>query len=341
MLHDPLPPSPLVARLSFRFPRGAGSQTKVASVEIWGHGGGGSRLLAGRPVMGSDLTRGDGQVVLPLFNPSTGIKLEVRLIYGEDSGLALENIQVGVDLQAHLAHVLRWYYDAQGRVSLAARRYEEAVTAFEALLALDADYSEAYLPLARALLDVGRVARAFEQTQRAELLFASQPTLLTAVRDLYEVMKKPDDVERVDRRLAHLRPSLKREARFAQGMTLLGYDLSASSAPPGGEMEMSYYWRCWAVPPVNYFIFVHLRGEGRMVNFDHLLEHGRRGMPSLRPGEVVRESYKVRLPEDLAPGRYRLVVGLWDPHFTGKGVPVLEGTGQGTQEVELTEIEVR
>ena len=341
MLADPLPRGPLAARLDFRFDHTVPAQSKVAALEIWGHGGGGSRILAGRPVMGSDISQGGGQVVLPLFNPSAGLKLEVRLVYGQHPGLSLESIQVGVDLQAHLAHVLRWYYDAQGRVSLAAKRYEQAVTAFESLLALDADYHAAYLPLARSLLDVGRVARAYEQAQRAELLFTSQPARLAEVRDLYEVMKKPADVERVDKRLGHLRPSLKRQARFAQGMTLLGYDLSASSAPPGGELEMSYYWRCWAAPPVNYFIFVHLRGDGRMVNYDHLLEHGRRGMTSLRPGEVVRESYKVRLPADLAPGQYRLVVGLWDPHFTGKGVPVVEGTGQGTQEVELTVLEVR
>jgi hypothetical protein len=164
---------------------------------------------------------------------------------------------------------------------------------------------------------------------------------LDAVHSLYQTLQLPEDAARVEKRLAHLRPSLKREVRFAGGLTLLGYDISASQVDRGGVLDVSYYWRCWARPPLNYFIFVHLRGPDRTLTYDHLLDHGRQNMASLEVGEVVREDYKMRIPIDIAPGRYRLVVGLWDPQHTGKGVPILEGDGKGAEEVELATVEIK
>jgi hypothetical protein len=109
----------------------------------------------------------------------------------------------------------------------------------------------------------------------------------------------------------------------------------------GGTLDVSYYWRCWARPPLNYFIFVHLRGPDRTLTYDHLLDHGRRNMANLNIGEVVREDYKMKIPADIAPGRYRLVVGLWDPQHTGKGVPILTGEGKDSEEVKLATVEVK
>ncbi len=153
-------------------------------------------------------------------------------------------------------------------------------------------------------------------------------------------MLRPEDVARVERRLGFLRPSLKREARFAGGLTLLGYDLPRAMARRGEEVAAGWYWRCWAPPALDYFVFVHLRGRERTLNYDHILDHGRLAMPNLAVGQVVREDYRLAIPPDAPPGPYRLVVGLWDPRFTSKGVMVLEGAGQGREEVFLGEIEV-
>ncbi len=341
-LEEPYPATQLRVRLHLAVARGpAPARERLAVCEVWGHGFGGGRLLARREILGRDLPRGRGVVSLPVSDSRAGARLEVRLAYRSARTLDLERLVVGVDLIAHLRHLLRWYYDAQGRLALTDKRYPQAEEAFRRLLAIDPAFREAYLPSARALIDMGKLKQALARVRGAEVLFASQPAHLGQVRDLYRVLQRPKDVERVEERLAYLRPSLKREARFACGLTLLGYDLSANRVERGGSLEVTYYWQCWQTPPLNYFVFVHLRGPDRTLNFDHLLDHGRRQMTDLEVGEVVREEYRLAIPKDATPGRWRLVVGLWDPQHTGRGVPILQGAGAGSEEVELAVIQIR
>jgi tetratricopeptide (TPR) repeat protein len=248
-------------------------------------------------------------------------------------------MRLGVDLAGHMRRILRWYHDARGRVSLQAGRAAEAVTDFQALLSLDPEFKEAYLPLARALKEAGKLEQALKTAGQAEKIFQSQPEQLKQVRELYQSAGLKDDVARVDKRLAHLRPSLARPAAFACGLTLMGYDLTQAAAKPGDKLDISYYWRTEATPPVNYHIFVHLKGQGRIITFDHLLDHGRQPMTELRPGQVVRESYQLTIPKDAAPGRYQLLIGLWDSRFSGKRV-LLTGKAAGADEASLTTLEI-
>lgn len=340
-LHAPFPRASLRADLYLSLKDSVPAGQDLSSVEIWAHGPRGGKLLGSRRLAADDILQGKGLVSIPLQVPWEGSRLELRMDYATSRQLRLEKLKVGVDLQTHMRHLLRWYLDAKGRVALQAKRYAQAVEAFERLLRLDPGFSRAYIPSALALSDMGRVEQARERARAAEMLLANQPQRLNMVRQLYTALQQSEDAARVERRLAHLRPSLKREARFAGGLTLLGYDISANQVQRGGTLDVSYYWRCWARPPLNYFIFVHLRGPNRTLTYDHLLDHGKRNMANLEVGEVVREDYQMKIPTDIAPGRYRLVVGLWDPQHTGKGVPILEGEGQGSEEVELATVEVK
>ena len=324
--------------LSHKGPASGGS---LALAEVWSHGPGGSRLLASRPVTTADLPGGQGVVGLPAPLAHAGAKLEIRLNFQGAAELRLQQVVVGVDLPAHMRHVLRWYHEAWGLVSLKAGRFAAAVAAFESLLELDPGFSEAYLPLAQALIDSGRLDQARQRVLQAEELFFSQPERLARVRDLYQILRRPQDVARVEKRLGDLRPSLKREARFANGLALLGYDLANADFRRGGQVDLSYYWQAWARPPMDYFIFVHLKGPDQILTYDHLLDHGRRPMPDLALGGVVREDYRITIPLDAPPGRYRLILGMWDPRFTGQRVGVAEGEGQGGDEVTLTTVDIR
>ncbi|MBI5522646.1 MAG: glycosyltransferase family 39 protein [Desulfarculus sp.] len=339
-LDNPMPAGQFQADLKLTA-RGAPAGAALALAEIWAHDYNGSRQLASRRLTSADMPGGQGQVSLPISLTRAGGRLEVRLEFLSAQDLRLQELSVGVDLAAHMRHVLRWYHEASGRVALQAGRFAAAVAAFEALLDLDPGFSEAYLPLAQALIDSGRLEQAQQRVRQAEEIFFSQPEALARVRDLYQVLRREGDVARVDRRLRDLRPSLKREARFASGLVLLGYDQGQSSFQRGEQVDLSYYWRVWAKPPLNYYIFVHLKGPDRIIPFDHLLDHGRQPMPGLAPGTVVREDYRITIPADAPPGRYRLLVGMWDPSFTGNRVPVTEGEGAGGDEVTLTTVQIR
>ncbi len=339
-LDSPLPEGQFAVRLHLSG-KAAPAGAPLAQAEVWVHDWNGSRLLAGRRVRGADLPGGAGVLTLPAPLKRAGGKLEVRLEFLSPHDLHLQEVTVGVDLAAHMRHVLRWYHDASGRVALQAGRFGAAVVSFEALLNLDPGFNEAYLPLAQALIDSGRLDEAYQRVHQAEGIFFSQPEPLAQVRDLYQVLRREPDMARVDKRLRDLRPSLRREARFASGLSLLGYDQGQSTFQRGGQVDLSYYWRTWAKPPLNYYLFVHLKGPDRILTFDHLLDHGRRPMTSLDVGTVVREDYSVTIPADAPPGRYRLLVGMWDPSFTGNRVPVVAGEGQGGDEVTLTTVQIK
>lgn len=338
-LEEPFPSGRFAVELGLAA-KGAAPAGDLARVEVWGQDQQGSRRLAARAVRAGDLA-GVGRLRLPIALEGAATRLELRLHYLSPADLRLTDLTVGADLPAHLRQVLRWYHDAWGRVSLAAGRYNAAVASFEALLALDPGFSAAYLPLAQALISAGRLEAAHRQVQKAEELFAGQPAQLVRARDLYALLQRPADQARVEQRLADLRPSLKREARFSNGLALLGYDLGAAEVRAGAGLDLGYYWRVWSQPPLNYYVFVHLKGQDDILTFDHLLDHGRRDMTGLRPGETVREDYRITIPATARPGRYRLLVGMWDPRFTGQRVPVAEGEGAGSDEVLLTTLEIR
>jgi 4-amino-4-deoxy-L-arabinose transferase-like glycosyltransferase/tetratricopeptide (TPR) repeat protein len=340
-LEGSFPRGGLEAVLYFKAPKNINLRAQFARLEVWSQGLGTEKRLAARTVNGKELMAQAGMVRIPFNNQTPGAPLQVRAEFLSPAPMELERVDVGVDIKSHMRHVLRWYLDAWGHVSLGSGRFNPAVAAYEALLSMDPDFREAYLPLAQALLDTGRIQRAYDRTRRAEEIFKSQPAKLVKVRDLYQLMQKPQDVERVDKLLGHLRPSLKREVRFAGGLTLLGYDLPKAWVKAGDKLDVSYYWHCWSPPPLNYFIFVHLRRGREVVNFDHRLDHGRISMTALDVGQVVREDYNLKIPPDLAPGRYSLVVGLWDPDYTRKGVPIVEGESKGREEILLATIEVR
>ncbi len=314
---------------------------ELGQLEVWAHGWGGSRLLASRGIRSADLAGGRGRVRLPFVNPRAGNKLELRLNFAGPWDLRLDEAALGVDLPAHMRSVLRWYHEAWGRVNLQAGRYLAAVSSLEALLELDPGMDQAYLLLAQALFEAGRLDRSYAWVRRAEAAFVSQPESLARVRDLYQQLQRPEDVARVEGHLADLHPSLKREARFAGGLTLLGFDLPRGEFKRGGEVEVNYYWKVWSKPSLDYYIFVHLKGPDRLLPFDHRLDHGKQPMTELAVGQVVREGYRITIPENLAPGRYRLLVGLWDPRFTKSRLPILQGENAGGDEVTLATVELR
>ena len=191
-------------------------------------------------------------------------------------------------------------------------------------------------------MDSGKLDAAYGWAHQAERLFKSKPGPLAQLRELYQQLQKKEDVARVEKLLGILRPSLKKEVVFDGGLTLLGYDLPKSKLKPGDSLEVSYYWRCRFRPPLNYYIFVHLRGPGGVTyNYDHLLNQGRPMMTELEPGQVVRENFSHRLPANMEKGNYRLVVGLWDPKFTGRAMPIIGKDGKGKEEVLLAEIEIQ
>ncbi|MCB2190864.1 MAG: glycosyltransferase family 39 protein [Deltaproteobacteria bacterium] len=310
----------------------------LGQAELRAVGPQGSRLVAHEVIANDSLAHGG--LEMPFRLGEDGNRLELRLNLAQDAGLSLAGLRVGADIQAHMRRILLWYYDARGLVALGAGQHQKAVDAFQALLDMFPTYRPAYLPLARSLLEIGKLDEATQVTNLAEDAYHSFPDRLTQVSALYKDLRQKDALARVEKRLGHLRPSLKRVSRFEDGMSLLGYDLPKNKVKPGGKLEVNLYWRAWQAVPVDYTIFVHLVGPGGVLNYDHRLDRGRRSMTTLRAGQVVREDLSLNILKSVPPGSYTLTVGLWDPAVASEALTVIKGEDAGRRHLEVSKIEV-
>ncbi len=110
------------------------------------------------------------------------------------------------------------------------------------------------------------------------------------------------------------RPPLhSRQVALGGVMRLMGYDQSPSSARPGETVTVTLYWQPQSEVEFDYSSYVHLVDEaGRgITQSDH--QPGGVYYPTSRwrPGEVLRDSHVLTIPEDATPGVYRLVVGMY------------------------------
>ncbi len=99
--------------------------------------------------------------------------------------------------------------------------------------------------------------------------------------------------------------------RFAPGITLRGASPGALSARAGGTLPLTLVWRGEGQTAVPVTAFVHLLDESGAIVAQADRWPG--GLPSdvWSAGQVIVDEYALALPADLAPGAYRLAVGLY------------------------------
>lgn len=109
------------------------------------------------------------------------------------------------------------------------------------------------------------------------------------------------------------------DANFAFQVQLLGIRTPGEIVPAGATVPVTVGWLALRPMETSYTGFVHLLDQaGQIVaQDDHVPQQGRRPTNTWLSGEVVEDDYELRLPADLAPGRYRLLIGLYDANAAG------------------------
>ena len=107
---------------------------------------------------------------------------------------------------------------------------------------------------------------------------------------------------------------------------LLGYDLDDTWAVPGGVILLTLYWETDRGLIFPYKAFTHLEDSRVWAQADD--EPGCAQFPTnlWRPGDRVMDRHAIFLPEDMPPGEYPLVVGLYESR-TGLRLDVLDQLG--------------
>jgi len=127
---------------------------------------------------------------------------------------------------------------------------------------------------------------------------------------------------------AELPPPQPLNVNLEDRITLLGYSL-ADRVGAGEIVRLTLFWRGETEIDARYKVFVHLLdGEGQLLaQRDSEPVGGSRPTTTWILGEVVTDNHGVLLPEDLPPGDYHLVVGIYDPS-TGERSSVLDAEGE-------------
>jgi hypothetical protein len=114
------------------------------------------------------------------------------------------------------------------------------------------------------------------------------------------------------------------EVDFGEAVALRGYRVRGD-ARPGGELEITYAWYAKSQPAQIFSVFNHLMDadETLVAQTDGWPLDGRILTTQWQPGEYLRDTHVVQLPDDAPPGPYKLFVGLYDAS-TGDRALVVE-----------------
>lgn len=114
----------------------------------------------------------------------------------------------------------------------------------------------------------------------------------------------------------------------------------AESYRPGETLALRSFWQVEQPFNTNLFIFVHLLDEAgnRVAQRDAPPWQGRFPTTAWRPGTLVVDVNDLYMPPDLPPGRYRLLMGMFDPVTFARPPVTLNGIPVADSMVELLAI---
>ena len=158
------------------------------------------------------------------------------------------------------------------------------------------------------------------------LLLVSLGVAWRPVRAVIVVAEKPAIAEDL--------PQVPLDIQFQdRSFSLTGYTLHEEQVHPGSELGLTLFWRANGPAQRPYTVFNHLlNDQGSLVaQLDNWPINGTWPPTCWRAGENIVDPYTIRLPEDLPPGRYQLLSGLYDAQ-TGERLSTTSGTDAVTLE---------
>jgi uncharacterized membrane protein len=120
-------------------------------------------------------------------------------------------------------------------------------------------------------------------------------------------------------------PGRPLDARFDDVAQLEGVTFEKNEFSPGDEVNFTLHWRGVGEAALDYSVFAHLLDEQgeKAAQLDWQPHDAISLLPmtAWSPGQLLADSQTLVLPDDLPPGRYRLIVGLYDWQ-SGQRLPV-------------------
>lgn len=116
--------------------------------------------------------------------------------------------------------------------------------------------------------------------------------------------------------------------RVGDSVQLLGYKLDHTEYRADEKLPLTLYWSASETPDASYKVFVHLVDANGVLRTQRDAIPQNNTLPTNRwfAGEYVTDEYVLNLPANLAPGEYRILVGMY-PQDGGARVPLKDESG--------------
>lgn len=153
--------------------------------------------------------------------------------------------------------------------------------------------------------------------KRLESSIGSHSGIFYRLAYLYEKIGEKAEAEKIKKEAEeYFLPRFQKKANFNDKIEFLGYDLENEEVKLGGNVLITYYWRCLKPVKKDYKVFVHITHNGQRFQNDHLPLQGLYQTSRWERREVIKERLTINVPKEIAPGFYEIKLGLYD---TGKG----------------------
>jgi len=119
--------------------------------------------------------------------------------------------------------------------------------------------------------------------------------------------------------------------RLERVAELLGCEVTPAEVAPGEDVTVVCYYQALSRTSRRYRVFLHLEGQGVPLRFiaDHEPVGGLLTTDHWRPGEIVRDATRVRVPGDAREATVRVFVGLFDDERRVRATPTERVDGAG------------
>lgn len=115
------------------------------------------------------------------------------------------------------------------------------------------------------------------------------------------------------------------DAVFGDHMTLTGYTLRPAEVAPGDIVQVSLFWQTTQALETRYKVFLHLipeQGGPPLAQRDAEPVGNLAPTTTWQPRQTIVDNHGLIIPGDVAPGRYKLIVGLYPLEDPTARVPV-------------------
>ena len=127
-------------------------------------------------------------------------------------------------------------------------------------------------------------------------------------------------------------PAVPSGARFGDHITLQGYSLSTAALQPGDILQLTLFWQTDIALDARYTVFVHLYADPNqppVAQVDGEPGGGLAPTNTWAARTVISDNHGVLIPADLPPGRYQVMIGLYELFTQVRQSITLDSTNQG------------